>query len=41
MPKYQTKNIYKTLVQMVKPREMKFLNNSFLKLHYVYSLHYT
>ena len=41
MRNHQTKNIYKTLVPMVKPREMKFLNDSFLKLHYVYSLHYT
>lgn len=41
MSKHQTKNIYKTLAPMVKPREMKFLNDSFLKLHYVYSLHYT
>lgn len=41
MMRHQTKNIYKTLVPKVKPREMKYLNNSFLKLDYVYSLHYT
>lgn len=41
MARYQTKSIYKTLIPKVKPREMKFLNNSFLKMNYVYSLHYT